>query len=86
MDRLTTKNSSGQYILSAAGTEQAALQKLAAFENMYDALLAEQDRVLCKIEALRAQNKTKSVTFQQLLAEKLQLATIISRFKLWEIN
>lgn len=85
MERLTTKTGSGQYALSAPDTEQLAINRLAAFENMYEALLAEQARVLDKLEELRKQNKAKSVTFQQLLGQKLQLANSISRFRLYDI-
>lgn len=85
MERFTCKDSNGQYILSAPDTAQLAIGRLAAFENMYETLLAEQAHVLRKLEELRRQNKTKSVTFQQLLGEKLQLANIISRFSLYDI-
>lgn len=81
MERLTEKTPEGGWRL--VGATEAAARKLAAFEEMQQAVRAERDEVCGRLERLRAEGKTKSVTFQQLLSEKLLLTNLIDRFGLW---
>jgi hypothetical protein len=48
-----------------------AIEKLAKFENFYDHLASRQKSIPTELEALRSGGKTKTVTFKELLAEKM---------------
>ena len=48
-------------------------ERLARFEAVLAALLAEQESVCVTLEGLRAQGKTRTATYQQLTARKLAL-------------
>lgn len=48
-----------------------AIEKLAKFENLYDHLIARQSSIPKELETLRNAGKNKTVTFKELLAEKL---------------
>ena len=48
-------------------------ERLARFETVLAALLAEQESVCVTLEGLRAQGKTRTATYQQLTARKLAL-------------
>ena len=48
-------------------------ERLARFEAVLAALLAEQESVCAALEGLRAQGKTRTATYQQLTARKLAL-------------
>ena len=80
MERLTEKGADGWRLVGGA---DEATAKLAAYEEMQQALLAEREAAIARLERLRAEGKTKSVTFQQLLSEKLMLTNLIERFSLW---
>ena len=70
MKRLTVK-SKGEYILSENISENEAIKRLAAFENMYEALINDLDRTLSSFDELKSQQKTKTAKYRQLFAEKL---------------
>ena len=53
------------------------------FERMLQATLDEYDDVVMKMEKLRAENKMKTVTYKQLMASKLTLQNIISRYEIY---
>ena len=48
-----------------------AISKLAKFENVYDDLISKQSEISKELEKLRFEDKTHSVKFKQLLANKL---------------
>ena len=48
-----------------------AIERLAAFENMTEALLAEQEKTLGELERLRDAGKTRSVRFRELMGQKM---------------
>ena len=52
--------------------------RLEAFENMLAHVQAQQAEVSAKMEDLRASGKTKSATYKQLFATKLQLQQTMS--------
>ena len=53
------------------------------FERMLQATLDEYDDVVMKMEKLKAENKMKTVTYKQLMASKLTLQNIISRYEIY---
>lgn len=53
------------------------------FERMFQATLDEYDDVVMKMEKLKAENKIKTVTYKQLMASKLTLQNIISRYEIY---
>lgn len=61
-------------------------ERLAAYDRLYADLLRERDQVLSKLEEQRAAGKVRGATHQQLLAQKLTLQNLISRFALYGIR
>ena len=53
------------------------------FEKMLSSVLIEYEDVLGKMEKLKAENKVKTVTYKQLMATKLTLQNIISRYEIY---
>ena len=53
------------------------------FEKMLSSVLSEYEDVLGKMEKLKAENKVKTVTYKQLMATKLTLQNIISRYEIY---
>lgn len=53
------------------------------FERMLQATLDEYDDMVMKMEKLKAENKMKTVTYKQLMASKLTLQNIISRYEIY---
>lgn len=53
------------------------------FEKMLQATLDEYDDVVRKMEKLKAENKIKTVTYKQLMASKLTLQNILSRYEIY---
>ena len=61
-------------------------ERLAAYDRLYADLRKERDQVLARLEEQRAAGKVRGVTHQQLLAQKLTLQNLISRFALYGIR
>lgn len=61
-------------------------ERLAAYDRMYADLLKERDKVLSDMDRLREAGKQKGATYQQLLAQKLTLQNLISRFEVYGIR
>lgn len=53
------------------------------FEKMLRDILEEYDATVSKMEKLKDENKTKTVTYKQLMAKKHTLQNIISRYKVY---
>ena len=53
------------------------------FEKMLSSVLSEYEDVLGKMEKLKAENKVKTVTYKQLMATKLTLQNMISRYEIY---
>lgn len=83
MKRLTKKIADGTYAAAEGHSSDEIVLKLAKYENMYDALLAEQSKIITDIEKLRLTGKSQTVTFKQLLANKMMLMDLISRFNIY---
>lgn len=56
-------------------------ERLARFEAVLAALLAEQESVCAALEGLRAQGKTRTATYQQLTVRKLALKSMLGAFE-----
>lgn len=53
------------------------------FEAMLRAVQREYDDTLRKMETLKGEGKTKTVTYKQLLGDKLLLQNILTRYKIY---
>lgn len=85
MERYTEKSAAGRYELSAGVESDTAVQKLGKYEEMHQALTAEQEHILSQMEKLKQQGKTKTVTYNQLFANKLMVANLLDRLKLYDL-
>ncbi len=61
-------------------------ERLEAFERMYQNVKERYVDTISKIEKLKANGKIKSVTYNQLLAEKLSLQKMLSMYELYGIK
>jgi len=86
MERLTRQaEGENAYTLAEEESVQAAIERLGRYEDLHEALLDAYARVLSRMDVLRAADKTKTATYQQLLAEKLMLTNLLDRFQLYGI-
>lgn len=53
------------------------------FEAMLEAVQQEYNDTVNKMERFRAENKTKSVTYKQLMSTKLMLQNILTRYEIY---
>ncbi len=93
MSRLTQKAEDGGYRLGATHvtadeTEaiQAAVNKLAQFENLHEDLLRSQQEITVELETLRQAGKKNSVRFRELMSKKLMNAHMLDLFQLYAIQ
>lgn len=56
-------------------------ERLARFEAVLADWVAERESVNATLEALRAQGKTRTATYQQLTARKLTLKSVLTPFE-----
>ncbi len=56
-------------------------ERLARFEAVLADWVAERESVAATLEALRAQGKTRTATYQQLTARKLTLKSVLAPFE-----
>lgn len=61
------------------------MDRLEAFERMLADLQARLAATEKRMQALRAQGKEKSVTFRQLMGEKLQLQAMLELYKMYDL-
>ena len=61
------------------------MDRLEAFECMLADLQARLAATEERMQALRAQGKEKSVTFRQLMGEKLQLQAMLELYKMYDL-
>lgn len=59
------------------------MDRLEAFERMLADLQARLAATEDRMQALRAQGKEKSVTFRQLMGEKLQLQAMLELYRVY---
>lgn len=53
------------------------------FEKMLQAVKEEYNSTVNKMEKLKSEGKTKSVTYKQLMSTKLTLQNILSRYEIY---
>lgn len=58
-------------VIENEGYYGEAIERLAKFENIYEHLMMRKGAIPAELEALRGANKGKTVTFKELLAEKM---------------
>ena len=63
--------------------EAAMTDREAKFEAMLQAIQQEYHTTLEKMEKLKAEDKTKTATYRQLLGDKLMLQNILTRYKIY---
>lgn len=65
--------------ISADGCAGEAIERLARFENFYDALIEEQEALLAELDRLRKEDKQKTVKFRESLAQRIMNNNLIAR-------
>lgn len=68
------------------GYSGEAIDKLAKFENLYEYLILSQEETVGKIEKLRKEGKTNTVTFKQLLAKKMTNENFLNLFYIYGVE
>ena len=53
------------------------------FEKMLRSIQKEYSDTVTKMERLKAEDKTKTATYRQLLGEKLMLQNLLSRYQIY---
>ncbi len=86
MERYTRKNENGIYEIEKEVNIGDAAERLARFENVYEALRQSLTDTKEKLEGLRSQGKVKSVTFQQFLGKKINYENLMSLFEIHGIG
>lgn len=83
MTRYTVISADGTISPAEGVTQSQLLERLAAYETMHQALLAERNTIVSEMERLRGEGKNKSVTYQQHLANKLMIMSLLDRIDLY---
>lgn len=76
-ERLTKPGADLKYSAREDDINQA-IQKLAIFENMCDALVRENSDIPAELEALRLGGKDKTVKFKEAMARKLINGSVVA--------
>lgn len=79
MERYTRETAQG-WTLDGADQE-AAIARLARFENAYFAIVEQQKELSDRLEALKGQGRQKSAQFRELLGKKLVNQQILLAFE-----
>ena len=53
------------------------------FEKMLDAIIKQYDDTVLKMDKLKAEEKTKTATYKQLMGNKLTLGNMIAMYRLY---
>ena len=61
------------------------MNKLDKYESMKDYILESLDETVIKLEELKKEGKDKTATYRQLTARKLNLQTVVSFYKMFDI-
>jgi hypothetical protein len=83
MERLTRKNPDGTFTIIEEHKINEVIEKLAGYENMYEALTTEKNKIISDMEKLKLEDKTKTVTYKQLMANKFMVMNLVSRFDIY---
>ena len=84
MQRLTCRMEDGSYSLS--GEIQAAVERLGAFETLYETLAAEQEAIGAELAALRLAGKEKTCRARELMGKRLMNSNLLALFRLHGIS
>ncbi len=68
------------------GYSGEAVNRLARFENVYDDLVASQNKISEELAKLRDEGKTKSVRFRELMVKKLTNSNFVILFKTYGLD
>lgn len=87
MERLTRLTEAQGFYVSdittvcttAEGCSGDAIERLAKFENLYDHLTQRRKEIPTELETLRAAGKNKTVTFKELLTEKMIIDMLLNQ-------
>lgn len=60
-------------------------ERLEKFEKMLSAILSEYNDIVQKMECLKKENKTKTVTYRTLLGKKMVYNNMISMYEIYEL-
>ena len=80
MRRLTTKISDGVYSVLDSDLSEV-MRLLGVFEDAYEELIQHQTSIPSKLEELRLQGKEKTVTYKELMAQKLINNHVLTFFR-----
>ena len=71
--------------MKACSVEESSLnaERLASFEKMLSAITCEYQDMIVKMDKLKEEGKTKSVTYMQLLTRKLMYTNILSLYEIY---
>lgn len=58
-------------------------QRQEQFEKMLQAIQAEYETTVSKMEKLKAEGKTKTTTYKQLIGDKLRLQNMLSMYRIY---
>ena len=77
MNRLTTKTPDGQ--IESHASPEDILTQLSAYEDWAQGLLEQLHRADAQFDLLKAEGRTKTASFRQLLGERLMLRMMMER-------
>ncbi|MDD4850749.1 MAG: hypothetical protein PHO10_08620 [Gemmiger sp.] len=60
-------------------------EKLRAYEAMQAAVQAQYDHAVAKMAELKAQGKEKTVTYRQLMTDKMTARTLLGYYKIYKL-
>lgn len=58
-------------------------QRQEQFEKMLQAIQTEYETTVSKMEKLKAEGKTKTTTYKQLIGDKLRLQNMLSMYRIY---
>lgn len=66
--------------------EEKELQELEAYRKMQKAVKQEYENIVSKMEELKAEGRTKSATYRQLMGRKLTYTNMLDLYKLYDLE
>lgn len=66
--------------------EEKELQELEAYRKMQKAVKQEYENIVSKMEELKAEGRTKSATYRQLMGQKLTYTNMMDLYKLYDLE
>lgn len=79
MERLTVKVNDAYQ----ADDMAAAVDRLGRLEDLYEALLVEKEKITADMDKLSEAGRTKSATYRQLFANKMNVTNLLSRMEIY---